>query len=220
MTAMQRGLISTTLTNACVSRETRSRKVGLGPRSLLSCIFLTLSMAMPYPAIAAIHKCTGTDGKVVFSDQPCESGQSATIIKGAATPAPGAAPVKSGTPTDPNAAMTSMRNSIDAALTPECRQMRTQLQPQTLETKGGRLTDLELDNLVARFDLQCIPLIKAAQAAEWAKGKAERDTLQKKTECNDKRRVYNERKDKLPSLDDSGRLAMAKLATDLELNCR
>jgi hypothetical protein len=33
------------------------------------------------PAYAAINKCTGADGKVVFSDQPCVTGQGAATVK-------------------------------------------------------------------------------------------------------------------------------------------
>lgn len=51
-------------------------------------IVLTLSAliclaCMPRAAYAAINKCVGADGKVVFSDQACSTGQASTVVKAA-----------------------------------------------------------------------------------------------------------------------------------------
>jgi Domain of unknown function (DUF4124) len=40
----------------------------------------TLMLLSSY-SLAAINKCTGADGKVVFSDQPCATGQGAASVK-------------------------------------------------------------------------------------------------------------------------------------------
>ncbi len=47
---------------------------------------------LPFAAQAAINKCVGADGKVVFSDQACNVGQAATEIK-----APAKSPLKAAT---------------------------------------------------------------------------------------------------------------------------
>jgi hypothetical protein len=47
---------------------------------------LIATICMPLAAQAAINKCVGADGKVVFSDQPCNTGQAATQIKAPAKP--------------------------------------------------------------------------------------------------------------------------------------
>ena len=207
--------------NATVSRDTaRFIHVKTRLRFFLTRAVLTSLLAVPLAGNAAINKCTGADGKVVFSDQPCPAGQSAETIKGAGGGKPSAISGKPDTPSSANAGMTSMRNSLEAALTPECRQIQKQMLEQVTESATKRLTELEFQTIYNRFDTQCKPLIKAAQEAEWAKGKAERDRLQKQVECTEKRRVYDERKDKLASLDDSGRAAMARLRTDLDTTCR
>lgn len=55
---------------------------------------LLIAVAMLISAFAAINKCVGADGKVVFSDQACTTGQAATTIKAPAKPA---APVNKAT---------------------------------------------------------------------------------------------------------------------------
>lgn len=207
--------------NPTVSREaTRFLKVKTHLWLVLTRAVLTSVLAVPLASNAAITKCTGADGKVVFSDQPCSAGQSAETIKGAGGSKPSAVSGKPDSPPSPHQGMPSMRNSLDAALTPECRQIQKQMFEQVTESATKRLTEPELQSIYNRFEAQCKPLIKAAQDAEWAKGAAERDRLQKQVECTEKRRVYDERKDKLASLDDSGRATMARLRTDLDTACR
>jgi hypothetical protein len=47
---------------------------------------LVAAICMPLAAHAAINKCVGADGKVVFSDQACNTGQAATQIQAPAKP--------------------------------------------------------------------------------------------------------------------------------------
>ena len=178
------------------------------------------ALLFPLAANATINKCTGADGKILFSDQPCMPGQAAATLKDAGDTKPAATYGKPTMPVDPNAAMTSMRNAIEAALSPECRQMQKQLSGQAPGPGTVRLTEVELQRMTGLFESQCSPLIKAAQESELAKSKAERELLQKQVECTEKRRVYDERKGKLSGLDDIGRQAMARLTIDLERNCR
>jgi hypothetical protein len=49
------------------------------------------------PLMAEIYKCTGADGKIVFSDQPCATGQKAVVIK----------PQNSAAPTPPTTEQTT-----------------------------------------------------------------------------------------------------------------
>jgi Domain of unknown function (DUF4124) len=57
-------------------------------RCILGMCFVLLAAAcLPFAAFSAINKCVGADGKVVFSDQPCSTGQAATQIKAPAKPA-------------------------------------------------------------------------------------------------------------------------------------
>ncbi len=49
---------------------------------------LLITIGTPVTTFAAINKCVGADGKVVFSDKACSTGQTATTIKAPAKPAP------------------------------------------------------------------------------------------------------------------------------------
>ena len=51
-------------------------------------LVLMITIGMPVAANSAIKKCVGNDGKVVFSDQPCSTGQAATTIQAPAKPLP------------------------------------------------------------------------------------------------------------------------------------
>ena len=44
----------------------------------------TVVAIMPLSTQAAVNKCVGADGKIVFSDSPCASGQTASQVKGSA----------------------------------------------------------------------------------------------------------------------------------------
>jgi hypothetical protein len=49
--------------------------------SYLLAVAVAALISMPFAAQAAINKCIGADGKVVFSDKPCATSQVATVIK-------------------------------------------------------------------------------------------------------------------------------------------
>jgi Domain of unknown function (DUF4124) len=63
-------------------------KVFMTRQSLSIYCALIAAACMPWAAHAAINKCVGADGKVVFSDQACSTGQAATQIQAPAKPAP------------------------------------------------------------------------------------------------------------------------------------
>ena len=188
-------------------------------RMIFAGVSLLALVVMSPLAEAAINKCIGADGKVVFSDQPCVPGQSASTIQEKGGPKSSATPLAKPA-ADPNAAMKSMRDRVDAALTPECRRMRKQALEQVLATDNARQTEAELQKIIDDFEAQCSPLIKAAQEAEWAKGKAERDRTQKLGECTEKRRIFAERKGRLQSLTEPDRQATARLGAEIERDCR
>jgi hypothetical protein len=48
------------------------------PKQLIAIVALSLTATM---ANAQVNKCTGADGRVVFSDQPCATGQKAAVMK-------------------------------------------------------------------------------------------------------------------------------------------
>jgi hypothetical protein len=55
-------------------------------------LLLLLSCALPAAAQTAIHRCIGTDGRPVFSDQPCASVGATSLLPAPATSAPAGGP--------------------------------------------------------------------------------------------------------------------------------
>ena len=178
---------------------------------------LTSLLVMPFTASAAINKSKGADGKIEFSDQPCLPGQSAEVVKENSNAKPGTVANKQTAATDAKANGFFNGNGMP---TPECRQLQKSMLDQFPPPATGRLTEAELNKISDRFDTHCVPLIKAAQEVEWAKGKAERDRLQKQYECSEKRRVYDDTNRRLAKLSDTDRDARAQLGASIERDCR
>ena len=181
------------------------------PFATVGWLAVTAVLALPgvyLPAQAAINKCVAADGKVVFSDQPCAPSQAATTIKQGAAAKPGAVAPPPAKPGDPF-----------AMLTPECRLMQKQIDDKLMGPAAARLSDEVMTKVVEKYEAQCVPLIKAAQDAEWAKGKPERDAAQKRLECTTKKTLFDERKARFASLSDGEKKMVTLLGEDIGRNC-
>jgi hypothetical protein len=60
------------------------------PRSVLRPL-MALCLLIAPPAMAGVNKCTGADGKVVYTEGPCEANQTGTTLR-TPPPAPASAP--------------------------------------------------------------------------------------------------------------------------------
>lgn len=172
---------------------------------------------------AAINKCTGADGKVVFSDQPCAAGQSGSVIQ-AAPPVPAPRPVASapagavGTGASGNtAAMEARRQRLEAAMTPECKALRERMTGMALSETAQ---EKQLQAILSQFEAQCRPAMARAMEAEYARDKLERDAQQKRSECATKRSTYEDRRARLASLTPQERGMVDQLGTELARDCR
>lgn len=67
---------------------------------LLQILVATSILVITTTSNAQVYKCTGTDGKTAFSDQPCVTGQKAAVIKPQISSAPVASGVASASNSD------------------------------------------------------------------------------------------------------------------------
>ena len=183
-------------------------------------------------AQAAIHKCTGADGKVAFSDQPCVGGQTAATVKPAAVapilPIPPPPPVSpdgnnapAGTPAkDPDAAArAAARERIRAGQTPQCLTLGDRV--TSLVDSGARgVSPAEVKATVDRYEQQCAAQVRAAIAAENSRNEALQKQLMVDLECKEKRRVLSERRPRLASLSSEDRKAFSAVEADVARVCR
>jgi Domain of unknown function (DUF4124) len=177
------------------------------------------------PAGAAIHKCTGSDGKVTFGDQPCAVGHSAATVKPAAAPTVQGAPIANNlpggaVPKDPDAAARAAAFArIRASQTPQCLALGDRI--AALVEKGSQgVTGVEIKAMVDRYEQQCAAQARAANAAENARNEARQKQLIVDEECKVKRRVLAERRPRLASLSLEDQKAFAAVETDVARGCQ
>ena len=136
--------------------------------SLYWAIAAALALLLPGATQAGVQKCTGADGKVVFSDQPCTSGQTASAVRGVAEGAVPAA-TKTGSdgantssPSYEDMVQKSRRATVQAALTPECRALGDRAS-RALQNDSASLE--EVKQAVSQFENQCGDQVQKASAA-------------------------------------------------------
>jgi Domain of unknown function (DUF4124) len=172
-----------------------------------------LPLTVP-PALAAIHKCTGADGRIAFSDQPCGAGQTAATVK----PAP-AAP-GSASPKDPDAAArVAARDRIRAAQTPQCVAMGDRISSM-VESGARGIPEADVKATVDRYEQQCAAQARVANAAENTRNEARQKQLMVDEECKEKRRILAERRPRLTSLSTEDKKAFAAVESDIARGCR
>ena len=201
------------------------RTAGLLGRSqcLLAGMVLVLAASS---AQAAIHKCTGADGKVAFSDKPCVAGQIAATLKSATvapippmTPGGNNAPARAPVNDPDNADLAASRERIRAAQTPQCQAFGDRI--VSLIDSGARgVSPAEVKATVDRYEQQCAAQVRAANAAENSRNEARQKQLMVDEECKQKRRVLSERRPRLASLSSEDRKAFSAVEADVALVCR
>jgi hypothetical protein len=136
----------------------------------LAMYLVTVSALVPMavsPAQAAVNKCTGADGKIVFSDQPCAVGQAATSVN---VPAKATAPAsKIVTEADLPKEGTAPANSRLQAFDMFCAESRERLakRPDKASDNGP---DSNFQLAKARSDKLCDPAGRLAAAEDDRQG--------------------------------------------------
>ena len=167
-------------------------------------------------AHAAIHKCTGTDGKVTFSDQPCAAGQGASVVKPVA---PGAAPATTGAPDASEKARAEARDRLRKGQTPECLALADRMQ-NLLKDSVGKTLPAELDTVVNQYEQRCAARMRELVQAENARNEQLAREQTRKSDCDAKRRVLDERRPRLAQLNEQDKRAFAVVESEVARDCR
>jgi Domain of unknown function (DUF4124) len=107
-------------------------------------------LASVAPAMAEINKCTGADGRVVFSDQPCTAGQKAAVIRPQVSPGPAATQTQREKFYD-RAAEQAAKKLEDPQFKEECR-VASQRQAELSKDKTGQTAAAEVAAIKQRVD--------------------------------------------------------------------
>jgi hypothetical protein len=187
--------------------------------ALLTSLLLTLAAGA---AQANVYRCSGADGKVVFSDKPCPAGQSGATVRIApsppAAPSPAARP-QGLAPDTGAAARKAAADRIAAALSPECRVLTERVRNFTFEGAGA-MSEAEARELFERTERECGDALRRAVEAEHARAAAARQAEARRAECAAQRRVLDERRPRLASLPPSDRAAFEQLEREVARDCR
>lgn len=123
--------------------------------SLIASFFIVA--AMPWAAHAAINKCVGADGKVVFSDQACNTGQAATSIQAPTKSVPSSAKALSDS-SPPNTDHSRPNVFVYDTLCAE--------DTRLFDRDAGKLRDEDRRMRRERLDKRCNPQMRLAAAEQ------------------------------------------------------
>ena len=166
-----------------------------------------LVVALPPAAQAAVNKCTGADGTIVFSDQPCAIGQTVAPANKSAKPAAttGKAALKIDLPKEGAAPANSRLQAFDTF----CADSRDRLanRPDRVQDNGPE-SDFQLAK--ARLDKLCDPAGRLAAAED--------DLQSQNITCNESRKSLAFMQEK-PSTGYSYRGDVALMEAFIAKNC-
>ena len=168
-----------------------------------------VAVAVVPAASAAINKCTGSDGRVVFSDQPCTNSQTQTIIK-SAKPTGQSAPRE---PFDATAAR------VKASLSPECVALAEKM-ANFFQDGAGQTPEADVTATVTRYKNLCEPVIRKAVAAEEARKSADDKRSMLDNECQTKKRTVQEAKARPGGVSEANKPALAAVEASIARDCR
>jgi Domain of unknown function (DUF4124) len=176
-------------------------------------LFIMVATLTSISASAAINKCTSSDGKVIFSDQPCLAGQASAAIKETA-PAPA---IKSKDASE--VARHAAKQRLRSAETPECTDMRERLERYTL-SNGRSQSQPDFEIMLERFEQKCAQQMRDAIKAENDRNVAESKRVTALSECAAKRRVLDERRPRLASLSADEKKVIALVELEVARDCK
>lgn len=172
-----------------------------------------LALLLAGAAQAGVQKCTGADGKVVFSDQPCASGQSASAVRGVA--GSDASPTSTSAGSNPSyedMVQKARRANVQAALTPECRTLGDRAS-RALQNDAASLE--EVKQAVSQFENQCGDQVQKASATA-SNSRAVPDAAG----CRALRQSLEDRRAKLSTLTNRELQEFAKFQNEVSVGCR
>ncbi len=180
----------------------------LAPHIAASALAL-LATTVPLAAQAAVNKCIGADGSIVFSDQPCGANQAATEVKTPSKPGSGAVN-KSVTDADLPKEGAAPSNSRLQAFDMFCAESRERLDSRPDKAlDNGPESDFQLAK--ARSDKLCDPAGRLTAAQEDKQGQI--------ITCNETRKSLASKKQKMLTPTSSYAGDIAAIETYLAKNC-
>lgn len=164
-----------------------------------------LAFGLQSTAIAEVYKCVGSNGKTIFSDQPCTAGQSGGTVKAASASQGSSA-------SDANSAI---KGTI-AQQSAECARQGKVI--SDMMNNGSAKTMDELVSMTKRLNAQCknVPLPEELTEQNSVK---DRQTV-KNADCAVKRNVLDERRPKLAGMSEQYKKDFASVERDYATNCR
>lgn len=141
---------------SCISRNTK-----LWSGSALVIKHLTFSSLVvaavfaPLVALAGVTKCTGSDGKVTFSDQPCTGGQTATTTQAPAKAAASASKPSSTAGASKDKENTGAPGSNLQRLDSSCKEERDRLFLAVGTKTPSAAGNENLASLKAKYEARC-----------------------------------------------------------------
>ena len=195
--------------------------------SFFCCLLLASLVAMPLAVRAAVHKCTGADGKIVFSDQPCANDQRGGALNvspaSRAGKSPSSAAPKAGPPSPAlgsNAAVATYRKGLLAVLSPEFQNMSRRLwdieDNVAKATPSAPYSNPAGDSLIADFAAKC----EGPTRDYLEKNKADQRTAKsKRIACDTKKELLTDRMPKAATLSAQDKAALAALERDYAAQC-
>jgi hypothetical protein len=165
-------------------------------------------------AQGGVQKCTGPDGKVIFSDQACTAGQTSSTVQGVSASAVPGAGLSNGAnkPSYDDMVQRSRRAQVHAALTPECRALGDNAS-RVLRTDAASLE--EVKRAVSQFESQCGDQVQKASAVA-ATSRAIPDA----SECRSLRQSLEERRVRLKTMTNRELQEFAKFQNEVSVGCR
>ena len=176
--------------------------------SLLARTLLVGAFLLPLVSNAAIYKCTGTDGKVTISDQPCATDQ----LGGAVNVAPSSGGAKTpGAATKPNTTALSRE---------ECQALGRRFKVLFDEAMEGKVSAPENkradDAVIADFASKC----KAPTGANLDKRNTEQAaSASKRIACDSRKERIGYKRSRFDGLSAQDKAELATLERDYALNC-
>ena len=165
-------------------------------------------------AQAGVQKCTGPDGKVVFSDQACTTGQTSSTVQGVSVSATPSAGTNTGAdkPSYEDMVQRSRRVQVHAALTPVCRALGDNAS-RALRTDAASLE--EVKRAVSQFANQCGDQVQKASAVA-----ASSRTTPDAADCRSLRQSLEERRARLKTMTNRELQEFAKFQNEVSVGCR
>lgn len=199
-----------------------------GARSsrLLVAASLTAFAACTTAAHAGLVRCTGADGNVVYSDQPCVQGQMAAEVKGVPVGGPnsstatrassGGDTVRPTSPSVQDVQNKAQRDRVHASLSPECRALGDRASRSVQSDSSASME--EVKRAVSQFEDKCGDQVMEATRKESARG-AGKNSRPDAATCRSLREALSADRARLGRMTDKEKMAFVAQQNEVSVAC-